>query len=169
MVPRNMDEEGRHGFRFSPFLVGLLGVIAGAFMIATYHLVYSVCNCYRRQMIETASRSQSVQHNQRERPVDRSGSASTPRLIPIFKYSKDCNEDMCAVCLGDFKEGEQIRVLPDCLHIFHVACIDTWLNLHSSCPLCRADTSLPDQVVVSLPNSSRTPALELDRLPDFGV
>ena len=77
---------------------------------------------------------------------------------------------MCAVCLSDFKEGEQIRVLPDCLHFFHVACVDTWLDLHSNCPLCRADTSSPpEQVAVSSPDSTRTPHLELNRLPDFGV
>ncbi|XWS59799.1 hypothetical protein CRYUN_Cryun08bG0152700 [Craigia yunnanensis] len=125
-----MDEEDRHGFRFNPILVGLFGVIAGAVMVATYHLVYSVCNCYRRQMLDTANTSQNIQHNQQERPSDRSRSTSTPRLIPIFRYSKDCNEEMCAVCLSDLKEGEQIRVLLGCLHFFHVACIDRWLNLH---------------------------------------
>ncbi|XP_022746375.1 RING-H2 finger protein ATL16-like [Durio zibethinus] len=153
-----MDEEGRHGFRFHPFLIGLLGVIAGSFMVATYHLVCSVCNCYRRQMLGIAITSQNLQHNQQERPSDRSRSTSTPRLIPIFRYGKDCKEEMCAVCLSDFKEGEPIRLLPDCSHFFHVACIDTWLNLHSNCPLCRADTSSPpEQVAVSLPDATRTP------------
>ncbi|XVE96860.1 hypothetical protein REPUB_Repub02eG0259600 [Reevesia pubescens] len=166
-----MDEEGRQGFRLTPILVGLLGVIAGAIMVATYHLVYSVCNCHRRQIVDTTNTSQNVHHNQQERPIDRTRTTSTPpRLIPIFRYNKDCNEEICAVCLGDFKEGEQIRVLPDCLHFFHVACIDTWLNLHSNCPLCRADACSPsDHVAVSLPDSSRTQSLELNRLPDFGV
>ncbi|XP_022765815.1 RING-H2 finger protein ATL52-like [Durio zibethinus] len=140
-----MDEEGRHGFRFSPILVGLLGIIAGAIMAAIYPLVYSVRSYYRRQMVDTGNTSQNVHHNQQERPSNRSRSTSIPRLIPIFRYNKDCNEDMCAVCLGDFKEGELIRVLPDCLHFFHVACIDTWLNLQSNCPLCRADTSSPPE------------------------
>ncbi len=43
----------------------------------------------------------------------------------------------CAICLGDFGDGDQIRVLPHCGHAFHVACIDTWLASHSSCPSCR--------------------------------
>ncbi|XVF76623.1 hypothetical protein PTKIN_Ptkin13bG0281000 [Pterospermum kingtungense] len=176
LTPRPMDEEGgSHGFRFSPILVGLLGVIAGAIMVATYQLFQSICNCHRsRQMPDTANNttSQNVQQNHQERPSDnRSRNIPTPRPIPIFRYTKDCNEDMCAVCLGDFKEGEQIRVLPDCLHFFHVPCIDTWLNLHSNCPLCRADTcSPPEQVALFLPESSRTPTqLEPNRLPDFGV
>lgn len=43
----------------------------------------------------------------------------------------------CAICLGDFEKGEEIRVLPQCGHAFHVSCIDTWLASHSSCPSCR--------------------------------
>ncbi|EOY07552.1 hypothetical protein QUC31_011267 [Theobroma cacao] len=164
-----MDEEGKQGFRLNPILVGLLGVIAGAIMFATFHLVSSVCNCYRRQVVDTANTSQNVERNQQERASDRIRSPSTPRLIPIFRYSKDCNEETCAVCLSDFKEGEQIRVLPDCLHIFHVACIDAWLNLHSNCPLCRADTSPPEQVAVPLPDSDGPQPMELNRLPDFGL
>ncbi|KMZ63692.1 hypothetical protein ZOSMA_3G01760 [Zostera marina] len=43
----------------------------------------------------------------------------------------------CSVCLGELAEGEFVRSLPNCGHIFHVSCIDTWLGSHSSCPLCR--------------------------------
>ncbi|XP_062221380.1 probable E3 ubiquitin-protein ligase ATL44 [Phragmites australis] len=46
----------------------------------------------------------------------------------------------CAICLAEFAEGEQLRVLPHCAHGFHVACIDTWLGAHASCPSCRATT-----------------------------
>lgn len=43
----------------------------------------------------------------------------------------------CAICLSEFREKEEIRVLPQCGHVFHVACVDTWLGAHSSCPSCR--------------------------------
>lgn len=43
----------------------------------------------------------------------------------------------CAVCLGAMEEGERARTLPNCDHLFHVGCIDTWLRVHSTCPLCR--------------------------------
>ncbi|TVU48524.1 hypothetical protein EJB05_08162, partial [Eragrostis curvula] len=43
----------------------------------------------------------------------------------------------CAICLSEFAEKEEIRVLPQCGHAFHVACVDTWLAAHSSCPSCR--------------------------------
>nr|GME11630.1 RING-H2 finger protein ATL80-like [Ipomoea batatas]GME13417.1 RING-H2 finger protein ATL80-like [Ipomoea batatas] len=43
----------------------------------------------------------------------------------------------CAICLAEYVEGEEIRMLPQCGHGFHVQCIDTWLGSHSSCPSCR--------------------------------
>ncbi|XP_062221209.1 E3 ubiquitin-protein ligase EL5-like [Phragmites australis] len=44
----------------------------------------------------------------------------------------------CAVCLSLVQEGEVVRRLPACMHLFHVGCIDMWLRSHSTCPLCRA-------------------------------
>lgn len=43
----------------------------------------------------------------------------------------------CAICLLDFIDGDEVRLLPKCNHRFHVACIDQWLLSHSSCPTCR--------------------------------
>ncbi|KAE8076380.1 hypothetical protein FH972_015036 [Carpinus fangiana] len=41
-----------------------------------------------------------------------------------------------AICLGEFADGDELKVLPQCGHAFHVSCIDTWLGSHSSCPSC---------------------------------
>jgi len=43
----------------------------------------------------------------------------------------------CAVCLGEMEDGELGRLLPACRHVFHVECIDTWLGVSSTCPVCR--------------------------------
>ncbi|XP_052195680.1 RING-H2 finger protein ATL80-like [Diospyros lotus] len=43
----------------------------------------------------------------------------------------------CAICLAEYAEGDEIRVLPQCGHGFHAVCVDTWLGSHSSCPSCR--------------------------------
>jgi len=62
--------------------------------------------------------------------------------LPKFAYvdsnpSKWVATTECAICLGDFAAGDEIRVLPQCGHGFHVSCIDRWLGSHSSCPSCR--------------------------------
>lgn len=47
--------------------------------------------------------------------------------------------DTCPICIVDFEEGDDIRVLPcDGKHCFHQECVDPWLlKLSSSCPICR--------------------------------
>ncbi|CAA3000017.1 RING-H2 finger ATL47 [Olea europaea subsp. europaea] len=60
--------------------------------------------------------------------------------LPMFLYkdvvgSKEPFD--CAVCLCEFSEQDNLRLLPLCGHAFHIDCIDTWLLSNSSCPLCR--------------------------------
>nr|CAB3500282.1 unnamed protein product [Digitaria exilis] len=50
----------------------------------------------------------------------------------------------CAICLAEFGEREEVRVMPQCGHGFHVACVDTWLRSNSSCPSCRRPIVLDD-------------------------
>lgn len=59
--------------------------------------------------------------------------------IPVIAYGSGLNltGTDCPICLGEFAEGEKVRVLPMCSHGFHAKCIDTWLLSNSSCPLCR--------------------------------
>ncbi|KAL5734497.1 hypothetical protein ACOSP7_032358 [Xanthoceras sorbifolium] len=66
---------------------------------------------------------------------------SVLRQIPVAVYGAAAGIKIiatdCPICLGEFMDGEKIRVLPKCNHGFHVRCIDTWLVSHSSCPTCR--------------------------------
>ncbi|RLN36440.1 E3 ubiquitin-protein ligase RING1-like [Panicum miliaceum] len=48
----------------------------------------------------------------------------------------------CAVCLGEFSDGELVRLLPRCAHPFHAPCIDTWLRAHVNCPICRSPVAV---------------------------
>lgn len=60
--------------------------------------------------------------------------------LPKFTYNSAANGKLtadCAICLAEYAEGDEIRVLPQCGHGFHVGCVDMWLGSHSSCPSCR--------------------------------
>ncbi|KAL2521695.1 E3 ubiquitin-protein ligase [Forsythia ovata] len=61
--------------------------------------------------------------------------------IAVFKYEKGqglIEGTDCSVCLNEFQENENLRLLPKCSHAFHIPCIDTWLRSHQNCPVCRA-------------------------------
>ncbi|CAI5471855.1 unnamed protein product [Closterium sp. Yama58-4] len=45
---------------------------------------------------------------------------------------------LCCICLGRYRDGVDLRELP-CSHHFHQSCVDTWLKINSSCPLCKED------------------------------
>jgi len=62
----------------------------------------------------------------------------------------------CLICLGEYTETEVVRVMPDCEHMFHVDCIDEWLRLHVTCPVCRT-TPLPSRLSTSLPEQAQAP------------
>ena len=49
----------------------------------------------------------------------------------------DPDNPQCSVCICDFEEGEVLRRLLPCNHVFHQACIDQWMAQHSTCPNCR--------------------------------
>uniref|UniRef100_A0A0D9V5D2 RING-type domain-containing protein n=1 Tax=Leersia perrieri TaxID=77586 RepID=A0A0D9V5D2_9ORYZ len=71
---------------------------------------------------------------------------------------------MCSICLSEYADGEMLRVMPDCRHRFHVACLDAWLRRNASCPVCR---SSPIPTPVSTPLA--TPLSELVPLSQYAA
>lgn len=55
------------------------------------------------------------------------------------KDNKKLDEEgkRCAVCLEDFKGGEEVMLTP-CDHMFHEDCIVPWVKSHGQCPVCRS-------------------------------
>lgn len=67
--------------------------------------------------------------------------------LPIHSYKREYSEeetkeennnDICVICRMDFKDGDELRVLP-CLHQYHHKCIDKWLIAKPLCPTCKHD------------------------------
>nr|GMD37130.1 RING-H2 finger protein ATL3-like [Ipomoea batatas]GMD38653.1 RING-H2 finger protein ATL3-like [Ipomoea batatas] len=77
---------------------------------------------------------------------------SVLKTIPEVEFcSQDFKEGLeCVVCLCEVCEGEKTRFLPKCNHGFHVECIDTWFQSHSTCPLCRNPISNPNSAQPAL-------------------
>ncbi|KAL0739779.1 hypothetical protein Bca4012_081292 [Brassica carinata] len=51
------------------------------------------------------------------------------------------NDIVCSICLTEYASKDTVRCIPECEHCFHIECIDAWLKLHGTCPLCRNSPS----------------------------
>ncbi|XP_008463025.1 E3 ubiquitin-protein ligase At4g11680 [Cucumis melo] len=60
-----------------------------------------------------------------------------PRSQPDNSNTGLLKEDPeCCICLAKYIDKEEVRQLP-CSHVFHLKCVDKWLAITSSCPLCK--------------------------------
>ncbi|KAI3982209.1 hypothetical protein MKX01_019115 [Papaver californicum] len=103
---------------------------------------------YRRSLSRTATRSDDLMEND----LDFGGvgfglSHRDLNKLQAFYYGSGGEEsnnsagsslsEDCAVCLEVLKQGERSRILPQCKHVFHANCIDSWLIRVPACPVCR--------------------------------
>ncbi|KAI3792713.1 hypothetical protein L2E82_06601 [Cichorium intybus] len=45
---------------------------------------------------------------------------------------------VCCICLAKYANDDELRELP-CSHFFHVECVDKWLKINATCPLCKTE------------------------------
>ncbi|GMH30308.1 hypothetical protein Nepgr_032151 [Nepenthes gracilis] len=60
-----------------------------------------------------------------------------PIILQQSSATSGVDEMECCICLVVFKDGDKVKELPSCHHLYHSDCVDTWLINHSNCPLCR--------------------------------
>ncbi|GFY98206.1 RING/U-box superfamily protein [Actinidia rufa] len=121
---------------FKPSIAVVVGVLTTMFSITFLLLLYAK-HCKRGRGYSGNSAGRVPPSAARKNSgVDRTVIES----LPVFRFGslrgeKDGLE--CAVCLNRFEPTEVLKLLPKCKHAFHVECVDTWLDAHSTCPLCR--------------------------------
>ncbi|KAJ3670732.1 hypothetical protein LUZ60_008158 [Juncus effusus] len=77
--------------------------------------------------------------------VDKAASDEQLSELPHWRYKgldiTGRNEEEhteCCICLTKYEESDEMRQLP-CSHMFHLSCVDRWLRIISSCPLCKQE------------------------------
>ncbi|KAK3037324.1 hypothetical protein RJ639_032086 [Escallonia herrerae] len=51
------------------------------------------------------------------------------------------NDITCPICLSEYNAKDTLRCIPECQHCFHAGCIDEWLRMNGTCPVCRNSPS----------------------------
>lgn len=147
--------EINNGFLSSTNIGGFgygIGVAVGILLlITTITLASYFCTRGQQQQQTNNQRSNNnnrgqndgADHNQSSIVIDVGLDEDTIKSYPKLIYSeaklqkKDSTATCCSICLADYKSSDTLRLLPDCSHLFHVKCVDPWLRLHPTCPVCR--------------------------------
>ncbi|KAJ8549132.1 hypothetical protein K7X08_032839 [Anisodus acutangulus] len=194
-----LHSSSSHHAGFPIIAVAIIGILATGILLVSYYIFVIKCflNWHRIDLLRRFSFSR----NRRvEDPLmvyspaveNRGLDESVIRSIPVFKYKKREEKDgalggnatfscECAVCLNEFQENEKLRVIPNCAHIFHIDCIDVWLQNNANCPLCRNSISSStttntnkllfplDPIIVPSSTPHQDPNLENFRDEDYVV
>lgn len=137
---------------FKPSVVVVIAILTSFFSITFLLLLYA----------KHCKRTVTNRHDDRPTPPSTAATKNSGvrraviDSLPVFRFgslrgTKDGLD--CAVCLSRFEPSEVLRLLPKCKHAFHVECVDTWLDAHSTCPLCRCHVD-PEDVLLVLEHSN---------------
>ncbi|XP_061372078.1 RING-H2 finger protein ATL43-like [Gastrolobium bilobum] len=156
----NPDGTEKTSSAFKPGMAVVVAVLTTMFSL-TFLLLLYIKHCNGAGNIDTGgggnittSRAVPPLTGRKNSGIDR----SIVESLPIFRFGalrgqKDGLD--CAVCLTKFEAAEVLRLLPKCKHAFHVECVDTWLDAHSTCPLCRYRVDPEDILLVQDPANSK--------------
>ncbi|KAL5572618.1 hypothetical protein UlMin_022215 [Ulmus minor] len=140
---------------FQPSLGVVIGILSIMFVLTFFLLAYAkFCHSRESAVRNLANQTGVISTSSRFSGIDKTVIES----LPFFRFSslKGSKEGLeCAVCLSKFEDVEVLRLLPKCKHAFHIACIDHWLERHSSCPLCRHRVSSEDLAIITYSTSMR--------------
>ncbi|TVU07770.1 hypothetical protein EJB05_41139, partial [Eragrostis curvula] len=125
------------------------GLIAGmSILVAAIVLFMLICICRIARGEQRDSNDEQQLGGAGEREINRRRvprRSNTKAGLPSLTYTQSLKHNVtgsgddeeaatCSVCLGALEVGETVRLLPACLHLYHVECIDPWLDAHTTCP-----------------------------------
>jgi E3 ubiquitin-protein ligase ATL41 len=123
----------------------LFATAASSFFFCLLFVLFFLCLRFALLRRRWRHSARVLQEEQQQRPklgLD----AAAIALLPSFPFPPSAGTALagagsdaeCAVCLYALDEGQMVRQLPGCKHVFHQECIDVWLASRASCPVCRA-------------------------------
>lgn len=116
----------------------LLGVGIGGAVCLGVALLAHFLSSRRRQTTNTNLETSTGQSRDMRTGLD----GITIELYPKIQVGHsgrlpNPSDNICSICLCEYEPMQTLRTIPHCNHYFHANCIDGWLKLKATCPLCR--------------------------------
>uniref|UniRef100_A0A3Q7ENS2 RING-type domain-containing protein n=1 Tax=Solanum lycopersicum TaxID=4081 RepID=A0A3Q7ENS2_SOLLC len=66
-------------------------------------------------------------------------SLATTTFADVCNLGERGVEESCSICLMEYEKDDVVCELPRCKHVFHMECIEGWVErCQFTCPLCRS-------------------------------
>ncbi|KAI3891373.1 hypothetical protein MKX03_031469 [Papaver bracteatum] len=119
------------------FFLTLLGVFIGIpFIILLYFFPRTIFNIFANVFLV-------VFFFPHQPPIVRTGlSDSTIQSYPSVVLGEsgrlpNPNDTSCTICIAYFQAKDTLKSMPTCNHCFHANCLEQWLRVNATCPVCR--------------------------------
>jgi len=70
-----------------------------------------------------------------------SASEESIARLPVKSIETSANNENCCICLEQLQKGDLAKTMSCDIHTFHAKCLDDWLHVKSTCPLCLTNCS----------------------------
>ena len=126
----------------------ILGVILAIFLgcvlfLAVSTIIFTKTEDYRRYGFHQNNHVMNINiYNEayEERIFDERANINPDDTYDTVSVISFADDTYCSVCIDNFDTTEKDVVkLKNCNHIFHKECIDKWIKINRTCPVCRKD------------------------------
>ena len=125
---------GRAPFNLSS---GAATAVVFVSIVLCFILLCTYCRCARQRAIAGARRRVMRELVPGAALFLRPAAAALPPVVPYAGAARKGLPEDCPICLEPFGGDDGVRVVPACGHLYHAPCIDRWLDMRNSCPVCR--------------------------------
>lgn len=97
------------------------------------------------QMINMSMYIEDLRHRSSYEILDRMPTLSRGVSMNTLNNATDIinleEPTLCSICRDTITSNSVCRKIKNCNHVFHIICIDQWLERSVNCPLCRSVVS----------------------------
>ena len=110
-------------------------------LLNLYETLYDI----QYQVINMSLHIEELRHRSSYESLDRMPTLSRGVSMNTLNNATDIinleEPTLCSICRDTITSNSVCRKIKNCNHLFHIVCIDQWLERSVNCPLCRSVVS----------------------------